>query len=172
MRAVQRRNDRLWLTPVAVAYAVAIVVTLGCCACSAQALIAQGHVYGSSFGSAGSGDGELAGPSQVAVDEATGEVFVVDAGNERVEVFKPAAGGAGYEYAAQFKVHTPGAIAVDNSTSATDPSRGMVYVAGGEEKEAEEDDLIYEYDPVSEEVVHRWHTFEYREPGTGLDPPL
>ena len=54
-------------------------------------------------------------PSGVAVDEATGEVYVVDAGNERVEVFRP--GADGYEYFSQFKVRSPGAIAVDNSTS-------------------------------------------------------
>ncbi len=141
------------------------------CAPVAFGLPARGHAYDFAFGSPGSGEGELSDPSDVAVDEATGEVYVVDAGDERVEVFKPAAGG-GYQFVSAFRVDAPGAIAVDNSTSEADPSRGMVYVAGGEERGAEEDDLIYEYDPVSGEVVHHWHTFEYRERAGGIEEEL
>ena len=141
------------------------------CAPAAFGLPARGHVFDQSFGSPGSGDGQLTGPSGVAVDEATGEAYVVDAGDERVEVFEPA-GGGGYQYVSQFKVHSPGAIAVDNSGASNDPSRGMVYVAGGEERGAEEDDLIYEYSPRSGEVVHKWHTFTYREQQVGLEEEL
>ena len=80
-------------------------------------------MFASAFGTPGKGEGQFEGPTRVAVDEATGEVYVVDSGNERVEVFKPGV-GRGYEYVTQFKVHAPGAIAVDNSRSASDPSRG------------------------------------------------
>ena len=38
-------------------------------------------------GTGGSGNGELAGPSGVAVNEATGSVYVVDRGNNRVEKY-------------------------------------------------------------------------------------
>lgn len=129
---------------------------------AASALLARGHVFEGTFGRAGAGDGELARPSGVAVSESSGDVFVVDAGNERVEVFKPAAAG-GYEYASQFKVHAPGAIAVDNSTSEGDPTRGDVYVAGAEEKESQERDVVYEYSPAEGKVVHRWKRFEVKQ---------
>jgi WD40-like Beta Propeller Repeat len=130
----------------------------------AMALPAQGHVFGSAFGSPGAGEGQFVAPSQVAVDEATGEVFVVDEGGERVEAFKPAAGG-GYEFVAQFKVHTPGAIAVDNSTAEGDPSRGDVFVAGASEKgaSAEERDVVEVYDPAQRAIVHKLKIFRSHE---------
>jgi hypothetical protein len=127
----------------------------------AGALIARGHVFGSAFGAKGSGDGQFEGPTEVAVEEESGEVYVVDAGDERVEVFKPA-GGGGYEYVSQFKIHTPGAIAVDNATSTLDPSRGDVYVVGSEEKGAEpsERDIVYEYSPSEGKVVRKLQAFK------------
>ena len=118
---------------------------------SAQALIERGHVFGFSFAGAGSGAGQLAGPGEVAVNEATGDVYVVDRANSRIERF-----GAGGEFIAvwgwgvsdgkeEYEVcesgcqagiagdqkgqfRSPGAIAVDNSSSLSDPSRGSVYV--------------------------------------------
>jgi hypothetical protein len=127
----------------------------------ASALIARGHVFGSAFGAQGGGDGQFEGPSEVAADEATGEVYVVDSGNERVEVFKPGVGGA-YEYVSQFKVRSPGAIAVDNSSGASDPSRGDVYVVGAEEKgeEPSEHDIVYEYSPSEAKVVEKLEAFK------------
>ena len=53
----------------------------------------QIKVYGAkgawlnSFGSAGSGDGQLDFPTDVVLDEATGEVYVSDFGNQRIAVF-------------------------------------------------------------------------------------
>ncbi len=141
--------------------ALACLLAVGtalCCAQASSASIDRGHVFGSTFGSAGSDDGEFQAPTGVAVDEATGEVYVVDSGNERVETFRPNS-GEGYEYVSQFKVRSPGAIAVDNSTSASDPSRGDVYVVAAEEKEAEpvERDVVYEYSPAEGKVVHKLH---------------
>ena len=139
--------------------ACVLTVAMGlCCATGSSASIDRGHVFGSAFGAAGSNDGEFRAPTEVAVDEATGEAYVVDSGDERVEVFKPNAGGE-YEYVSQFKVRSPGAIAVDNSTSVSDPSRGDVYVVGAEEKEAEpaERDVVYEYSPVEGKVVRKLH---------------
>ena len=141
--------------------AVAVVVAGSLLLCTgADALVARGHVYGFSFGAAGSGGGEFVEATQVAVDEASGDVYVVDGGGERVEVFKPEAGG--YQFVSQFKVHSPGAIAVDNSGSASDPSRGDVYVVGAEEKGAEpsERDIVYEYSPSEGKVVEKLHAFK------------
>jgi NHL repeat-containing protein len=40
-----------------------------------------------SFGSAGSGAGQTSGPQGIAVDNSTGDVFVADTGNKRIDVF-------------------------------------------------------------------------------------
>jgi sugar lactone lactonase YvrE len=80
----------------------------------------------------------LSDPAGIAVDEnaaspEAGDVYVVDAGNDRVERFS--ASGA---YLSQFNGSVgpptgvfsgPGAIAVDNSKDPLDPSAGDVYVA-------------------------------------------
>ncbi len=131
---------------------------------SALGLGVRGHVFGSVFGGVGVGGGEFEGASGVAVDEATGVVYVVDAGGERVEIFKPD-GAGGFEYVSEFGVHSPGAIAVDNSVSSSDPSRGDVYVVGSEEKEAGpgERDVVYEYSPSVGAVIHKWKRFKVKE---------
>jgi DNA-binding beta-propeller fold protein YncE len=73
----------------------------------------------------GSGNGELAGPSGVAINETTGDVYVVDPGNSRVEVFEASGAyvsqfGGGETPAGSFSA--PTAVAVDQRT-------GDIYVA-------------------------------------------
>jgi len=148
----------------AVVAASAVVVTLGC-APAAFGLPARGHVFAGTF--AGSGASELSGPSGMAVDEASGDVYVVDAGDERVEVFAPD-GSGGYVYSSEFKVRSPnGAIAVDNSTAAGDATPGNVYVVGSTERDAEpeEHEVIYEYSPALKEVVRKWTVFKAKVEG-------
>jgi len=117
----------------------------------AYALSQRGHAFSSSFAGAGTGAGRVLHPAGVAVSEAGGDVYVVDAGNDRVERF-----GAGGEFIAawgwgvsdgkaEYEVCTSGckagiagegegqldaadAVAVDNSLNPEDPSRGDVYV--------------------------------------------
>ena len=126
------------------------------CAPGALAMAGRGHVFSETF--EGSGEHALVDPTGVAVDEAVGEgeVYVVDrhAGDEGVERFRPA-GGGGYEFVSVFKVRSPEDIAVDNSTSESDPSRGDVYVVGAEAEGAspQEHDVLYKYDPVSGKVI-------------------
>ncbi|HEX3391720.1 MAG TPA: NHL repeat-containing protein, partial [Solirubrobacteraceae bacterium] len=112
---------RIFLAP---ACATAIVLLL----CSASALAARGHVCNNTFGTLGSGNGQLNDPQGVALNEATGRIYVVDKANNRVEYFSAA--GA---YEGQFngsgapqQFLEPQAIAVDNSLSS---SKGNVYVA-------------------------------------------
>ena len=120
------------------------------------ALIMRGHVFGSSF--EGTGEHELRDPAGVAVAEATGEVFVSDRmpGHEGVERFKPN-GAGGYEFVSAFKVKSPEELAVDNSASEGDPSRGDVYVVGAEEEGAgpTEHNVLYKYDPATGKVVFK-----------------
>jgi hypothetical protein len=106
----------------------------------------RGHVFASTFGSEGSGNGQFKEPSDVAVNEATGQVYVLDQGNSRIEIFDHEG-----KYLSQFNgsktpakaftfgtVALTGAIAVDNSCyfkklsgttcTSADPSSGDVYV--------------------------------------------
>jgi hypothetical protein len=73
----------------------------------------------------------------VAVNNTTGDVYVVDTGNRRVEEFAFNPTTKAYEYVGQFNgaaaptgsFERPGAIAVDNSGNPLDPSNEDVYVA-------------------------------------------
>jgi DNA-binding beta-propeller fold protein YncE len=121
---------------------------------SAPALAQREHAFSSSFGSEGSGPGELMQPGAMAVNEATGDVYVIDLGNNRVDIF-----GSNGAYVSEFNGSGAptgplswtneatlnegygsingvgfngglgdGGIAVDNSTNPADPSKGDVYV--------------------------------------------
>src|SRR5271165_3461938 len=59
------------------------------------ALAAGGFALESSFGGAGSAVGQLKDPGALAVEAGTGDVFVLDTENERVEKFAPPRQGAG-----------------------------------------------------------------------------
>jgi hypothetical protein len=122
---------------------------------SASAFSQRGYRYNEalSFGSAGSGAGQMLNPSGVAVNQVTGEIYVMDAGNNRVDEFNPShqfvrAWGAGVKAGStskEFQICTPetgcqkgapghgkgqlhgaGSIAVDSDP--TSPSFGDVYV--------------------------------------------
>ena len=124
---------------------------------AAPALGFRGHAFtGVTFGSSGSGNGQLNGPTDAAVNEATGEVYVTDKGNNRVEVFSATgsyvgqfngsgtlpgegkAAGSGPGEVATGEFVGPTQIAVDNSChlhhlsgsacTAFDPSNEDVYV--------------------------------------------
>ncbi len=139
---------------------------LALCACALTALLAmsapafalseRGHVFTSSFGSAGEGSGQFARPAGVAVNESTGDVYVVDRANSRVERFDSSGNfisawgydvgqatkekkGAAFEVCtttcfaglgggavSKGQLNFPEGIAVDNSTGS--PSSGDVYV--------------------------------------------
>ncbi len=116
-----------------------VAAVCGCllAATSASALSQRGHVFTSAFGAPGAGAGQVSEPGQLAVNETTGDVYVVDKGNSRIERFASdgtfiSAWGFGVNKggaAKTFEVCTsacqpgsgegalkdPGAIAVDNS---------------------------------------------------------
>jgi hypothetical protein len=81
---------------------------------------------GSFSGGPGSGDGEMDTPGRAAVEQSTGNLFIADSGNDRVEVFKRKASGVG-EYLTQFgggELSEPWGIAIDEDAGTT-----FVYVA-------------------------------------------
>ncbi len=104
---------------------------------SAPALAQREHVFSKSFGSEGSGNGQFVRPGALAVNDETGDVYVIDRGHGRVEIFNENG-----EYVSQFNGSgaptgafswasgqgNEGSIAIDNSTDPADPSKGDVYV--------------------------------------------
>jgi WD40-like Beta Propeller Repeat len=116
-------------------------IALLCLACSTATTLAAGpHVIAGAFGTEGTGNGQFKEPSGVAVNDSTeplvepaaGDVYVVDSGNNRVEVFTSEG-----TYLSEFngslapagEFSSPEAIAIDNSGDPlTDPSAGDVYV--------------------------------------------
>ncbi len=134
-------------------------------ASSASALASRGHVFETSF--EGEGEHVFAKPAGIALNEASGEVYVADPAQNRVERFKPN-GHGGYEFAAELKVLLPGAIAVDNAAGS--PSKGDLYVAGTEEKEEEasERDFIYKFGPANEKIYKK-NIFKGKEAGEPIE---
>lgn len=134
--------------------ALSLVVAAAACACwcgPVWGLTGRGHVPSGAFAVPVSGGVGLSEPAGVAVDEASGDVYVVDRGNDRIVRFGPhgefvAAWGWGVKDAAnEYEICESGCkaglggsgkgqldfsegIAVDNSTNMSDPSRGDVYV--------------------------------------------
>jgi DNA-binding beta-propeller fold protein YncE len=118
-----------------VALSGALTLLLALLLLPSAASAARGHVFKEAFGvpctTATCLPGELKEPSAVAVDEATGEVYVLDQGNSRIQVFDGETGafirqfdGSGtpalsFEFGAAPQVS---GIAVDNSCSLQTPS--------------------------------------------------
>jgi hypothetical protein len=121
--------------------ALVVLAVAGTCL-TTSAFAGEGYGVRSTFGTAGAGNGELAGPLGVAVNQESGDVYVTDSGNRRVEYFS----GAGV-YAGQFNGagnlsnptgFEPASIAIDNACfyhglsepecAKTYPSNGDVYV--------------------------------------------
>ncbi len=119
---------------------VVLAVAGTCLATSAFA--GEGYGVRSTFGSAGTGNGEFEGPLGVAVNQESGDVYVTDSGNRRVEYFSAAGVYAGqFNGAGNLSNPTgfePASIAIDNACfyhglsepecAKTYPSNGDVYV--------------------------------------------
>ncbi len=112
--------------------------------------VTVGHYgFSTKFGSTGSGDGQLQEPEDVAINETTGDIYVADAGNNRIDQFSSSGtfirafganvGGSGIDVCtsvcstgatgtAPDDLNAPRFVEVDNSTG---PSAGDVYVADG-----------------------------------------
>jgi hypothetical protein len=96
----------------------------------APAVAGTVHTLSGTF--TGSGASALSEPAGVAVNDETGDVYVVDKGHDRVEEFN----STGTAVLAEFNgsiaptgaLSDPEEIAVDNSTNPLDPSAGDVYV--------------------------------------------
>lgn len=127
--------------------ALTVLIALGAallCSSPAFALSQQGHEFSEAFG-----QGQLTGPTALAVNDTSGDVYVLDSAANRVVVFGPkheflqawgfgvGAGSGGYEVCSsgckpgvagysKGQFDDPPAIAVDNAAGS--PSKGDVYV--------------------------------------------
>jgi len=73
---------------------VTIAAVLACSA-PALALSQRGHSFAFSFGAVGTEGGQFEGPAGIAVSESTGDVYVSDSENNRIEQFSPEIGPEG-----------------------------------------------------------------------------
>lgn len=124
------------------AVAIAAVMLLSCSA--AFAASQRGHAFAFSFGS-------FSNPTGVAVNNATGDVFVSDGKRKRVEEYEPVFSNGklvGESESSSWEatsVPSPEAIAVDNATVGTDLSAGDVYVVSNEK-------AIYKLSPEGKQI--------------------
>jgi hypothetical protein len=136
------------------AFVCALLAVLGSLllASSASALTQRGHTFTGSFGIEASAGVPLKDPAGVAVNESTGDIFVVDSGNNRIVEFDAAhhfvktwgwgvkngakefqtctsACLAGIGGHSKGQLHGADEIAIDqNTNSKEDPSAGDIYV--------------------------------------------
>ena len=102
--------------------------------CGALARTERQHRFSFAFGSKGPDVGQFSDPDGVAVSTATGDVYVADRKNARVQQFVPVRERGllvGETPIRSFAVSAPQGVAVDDSSEARDASRGDVYVVSG-----------------------------------------
>jgi DNA-binding beta-propeller fold protein YncE len=115
---------------------------------------AREHAFSFEFGGQGNAVGQFSHPAGVAVNDSTGNVYVADRENGRVEEFTTVLGTEGEPTGEKYStslppIAFPTQIAVDNCSSecGKDPSNGDVYIAGAKNSKASpsEDDLLYKF---------------------------
>ena len=161
-RLVARGGPRLLIAAAVCASIAAGSLLLG--STSALALSQRGHAFAFHFGRPGAEPDEFASPSAIAVDNVSGELYVADRGNNRVEEFEPVVREgvlAEEKFVRQFDVENPESIAVDNSTSSEDPSKGDVYVGGTTKRavkeEEPEDKIVYKFSASGRAITKLKH---------------
>lgn len=162
-----------------------LCVVLGASLLGSASALAAGqrqHVFSFSFGALGTGAGQFFHPSGIAVSRSTGDVYVADRENGRLEEFKPVVGGdgevVGETFVKSVAVPFPEAVAVDDCVQAAtscdeaeDPSVGDVYVAGakkGNKGKLGEEEYLYKLNSNLEAVGS--HKFKESIDGVAVDP--
>ena len=105
------------------------------------------HIFDSSFGEA-PGPGQLHEPDGVALNEETGNVYVADRGDGRIEEFTATGtvlGEFGGASAPTGALEKPSQLAIDNSGNPLDPSENDVYVTGEVTIAGEAVHVIYKF---------------------------
>ncbi len=140
MRGLDRMRVAVGVTGIRVRAAAHFVVVVGLGLLLAAAVVGgvaagaasavQVHQLSASFDGSATPDGAFSGPNGIAIDDASGDVYVADLGHNVVDKFTAAGmyvsqiiGGA--TPAGFFAFASPGAVAVDNSAST---ATGRLYV--------------------------------------------
>ena len=155
----------------------ALAVALCAGAPVAMALSQRGHVFRFAFGVPGSGEGQFLVASAVAVDQSDGDVYVADRVAGRVQEFAPQVTPqgtiVGERLVRALAVPSPVAVAVDSSSSSSDPSAGDVYVVGAtggrSSEEQPQERVIYKFEATGTTAVAQIRGFrpsEEEEPET------
>lgn len=116
---------------------------------------------GISVGEPGSGPGQLKEPVGVAVNNETGDIYIVDKGNKRVDEFNKE-GVFLTNFAPPGAFEDPEQITIDNSINPMDPSRGFVYVTDAGHRVIDKFDSTGEYEGD-------WAEAEVCEPEKGIE---
>jgi hypothetical protein len=147
-----RRRSRLFAACLA-----AVGVWLLGSGSSALAFSQRGHEFGFQFGA-----GQISSaPTGIAVNESTGRVYVAEPGSNEVQEFDPLRNSAGEltgeRLVGSLSVPNAELVAVDNSRSETDPSKGDIYVSGTTRKALKEEELedktVYKFSPGGQELT-------------------
>ena len=173
LAAVAQRRRRVGCCALALSVSLLLALALTSSPASART-IQRGHVFSFSFSEPGPAQGQLQHPAGVAVDNETGEVFVADRNDGRLEEFTPHYNGKGElieeEYKGKCRVAYPEDVAVDNSASS--PSKGDVYVVGSnkeglesiKEEEPPEGFWVYKCKPGEEKPIAKLKEFKTKTP--------
>lgn len=150
-RALDGTGARASRVSVVLALAMLCSAALALSLVPASALAETHRGFTGSFGKAGAGEGEFSGPAGLAVNQSSGDVYVSDAGNGRIQYFTASGGylgqfnGSGLlpgevTAASSGQLSAPESVAVDNACfyhqpsltgaacTSFDPSDGDVYV--------------------------------------------
>lgn len=103
-------------------------VVTGLCTLMTFAIFARDASAESSFCPAGSAAGQCAGPVGVAADTSTGNAYVADKGNNRIDVFSAS---GGFQFAFGWGVDT-GALALEKCTTASGCQKGLAGSGAGQ----------------------------------------
>jgi DNA-binding beta-propeller fold protein YncE len=104
---------------------LAVAFTVCSLIATASALATTGHSYSAQFGTAGTAAGQFSAPAGVTVEQSSGDVYVTDQSNNRVEKFD-AGGGFLLTFTGEA---TPAGSFSSPASVAVDPTSGDVYVA-------------------------------------------
>jgi DNA-binding beta-propeller fold protein YncE len=112
--------------------------------------------YAGSFGSHGSGAGQFGSPTEIVADPGTGDLFVVDGGNERVEEFNPAG-----KFLTEWGAYGSGEGEFSGISGLAISASGTIYTSetGG--------DRVQEFTPAQAGAVREVYSTQWGSAGSG-----
>jgi phosphodiesterase/alkaline phosphatase D-like protein len=137
---------------------------------TAPAFAGTGYISAGSFGTGGSGEGQFNEPAGVAVDDLSGDVYVYDAGNRRVEWFDSSGG----KFEGQFNGNTsPSGQFTPPATVSEEATHGTLFnLAIDNDPTSASVDDVYVVDPGHNVIDKFSMTGVYLSQLTGFNAPI